>query len=210
MPWPKVRKTLAQRRQENREKSARHYAKHRTRILASKKTARDLNAREAELYKSGTRHRSKEEEQERRLGTIGASSTAQMKQISNKLVKYLSGSASGFFDSLYQSCIDYNRSNPDNNSPNMSVQEAETTLTNLLTACYRLENEILQDELHMEYQKARVLTKRVKCILDCVYNMEMIIMDPDEDLEQAYHRRRLDFQKRQVQAWIDGAEPIPE
>ncbi|KAK7026740.1 hypothetical protein VNI00_015513 [Paramarasmius palmivorus] len=232
MPWPKVRKSQAERRKANREKSARHYARHRNEILARKKVARDLEAKhaEAEWYKTRQSRRkelmSKGGEVvsnlapqcaflylvlvERHLNFVSDRDiSTQLIRISKSLSRYTKGPPSLFLKSLYEAYT--TQHSPLTNSQSMSLlTAAEDSFNDLLSSCYRLENFVIQQGACPEYDKVHQLTRRVKCILDCVLNMQLMVMDPDEDIEEAHLAKRLDFQKPHVQSWIDGSTHIPE
>ncbi|KAK7014752.1 hypothetical protein VNI00_019287 [Paramarasmius palmivorus] len=210
MPWAKVRKSKAQRRQENRTKSARHYARHREQISARRKATRDLIATEA-------RSEGAQATLSRKRNERGVSGEAKWNSSANQIGKryealqrYTKGPPSVFLDSLCNSYIASLRSTPNLAAPNSLLSAAEATVSDLLSSCYQVENEILQEGVNSEYHQAHGLTKQVKCFLDCILNMEMLDMDPDEDLAKAYHEQRLQFQKKQVQAWLDGTQTIPE
>ncbi|KAK7020262.1 hypothetical protein VNI00_017754 [Paramarasmius palmivorus] len=221
MPWAKVRKSKAVRRQENREKSARHYARHRQEILARKKAARQLVAQGADNSREVTIHRSGEAESERRrkkkdqgegarsISLVRSEFTVQLNAITQRLHQYTQGLASAFIESLYEQHMKERGGNASMNTPNPMLTEAETVILDLLNSCYSLENKSLQEGVLSAYQDTHKLTMRLKCILDSVHNLEMMIMDPEEDLEQAYSAGRLDFQKKHVQAWMNGTEPVP-
>ncbi|KAK7021738.1 hypothetical protein VNI00_017315 [Paramarasmius palmivorus] len=211
MPWAKVRKSQATRRQENREKSARHYARHRQQILARKKAARDLLAKRAEAEWAGRKGEStvRGGDSIKPIGTL--SSATQLTRISKALNRYTKGRPSQFLEALYKTYIQEELSNPSNASQtNSTLTAAEDTISDLLSSCYRLENDILQEGAYPDFNEVHTLTKRIKCILDCVLNMEMMVMDPEENLEKAYSDKRLDFQKVQIQQWINGVEAVPE
>ncbi|KAK7025345.1 hypothetical protein VNI00_016056 [Paramarasmius palmivorus] len=84
-------------------------------------------------------------------------------------------------------------------------------MNNLLNSCYQLQDVIVQERgVGIDYSRTHDLTKRVKCIKDCIVDMEMVALDPDDDLENAFVGKRLQFQKPIVQQWMDGTAAVPE
>ncbi|KAK7013628.1 hypothetical protein VNI00_019464 [Paramarasmius palmivorus] len=215
MPWAKVRKSVAARRKENREKSARHYARHRENILAWKKAARQLAAREDEIarLKERTERRNEKEsggssavrKQERKNSRL----EADFQRVSESLARYTQGLPSRFLEQL---CIQYISQFPSSESSARFVLEsAESHINDFMKTCYRLEGDVLQEKgANEDYFRAHNLTKQVKCILDCIVNMEMTALDPDEDLGKAFRAKKLQFQRASVEGWINGTSSIPE
>ncbi|KAK7024199.1 hypothetical protein VNI00_016507 [Paramarasmius palmivorus] len=190
--------------------------RHRDDILAKKKAARDQAAKEAEIawYEARRNQRSQGGDiaghktgKGNNLGEEaagGTDTTSQYIRISQALTQCIKGSPSRYFLSLY----DLFKGSGAMNSEVLA--STESSINDLLSSCYRLENEVLQDGVSADYKKVHQLTKRIKCMLDCIVDMQMKVMDPDEDLKKAYEAQQLNFQKQLVQQWMEGTVEIPE
>ncbi|KAK7016197.1 hypothetical protein VNI00_018962 [Paramarasmius palmivorus] len=213
MPWAKVPKSVATKRKENREKSARHYARHRDDILARKKAAREQKAKQADGNRSDGRTRGGVKDSAG-TGHMQAPHSSrgiesQERRLQNALTKHTEGDPVSFLDRLYHRYISHRVTAL--LEARQVLESAESQINTLIKYCYEAEAEVLQRRgANEEYRRVQSFSKRVKCILDCIVDMEMFALDPDEDLERAYLERRLQFQKTPTQGWLNGTVSIPE
>ncbi|KAK7041915.1 hypothetical protein VNI00_004661 [Paramarasmius palmivorus] len=91
------------------------------------------------------------------------------------------------------------------------VDEASNILLAYINSMEKLSTEVLNVYgTGDDWRRTRQFIKRVRLLLECCYDMEMKIIDPDEDLEKCYTEGALSFQKPINQAWIEGKVPLPE
>ncbi|KAK7054292.1 hypothetical protein VNI00_003485 [Paramarasmius palmivorus] len=206
MPRPKgPTLSLKSRRKRNREKSARHYARNRDRILASKRAARCQSSLETGNLSSSGAHKP--------LRVEGSPTEldfeARFASITNALKKCTNGSPCAYLDRVCQQHIAISRqTGPTDNRSILTT--AEGAISAILESCYGLQNDILQETgVNSNYERAESLSRRVKCILEAIVNLEYVDMDPDDDVQEAFLAGRLNFQKVTVKGWINGTHPIP-
>ncbi|KAK7017489.1 hypothetical protein VNI00_018618 [Paramarasmius palmivorus] len=129
--------------------------------------------------------------------------------LQNTFDKDLVPSAYRWLDNVYQDCQRrLSSSSPTGRCP---LDEASNVLLSYIRSMEKLSDEVINAHgVGKDWRRARQFIKRVRLLLECCYDMEMKILDPDESLEESYTQGQLAFQKPSNRAWIDGLSPLPE
>ncbi|KAK7020164.1 hypothetical protein VNI00_017842 [Paramarasmius palmivorus] len=221
MPRAKVHKSKEDRRRANCEKSARYYQKNREDIKAKNrehiKEARarlkqEIQAEEVAARRTlrEDRWRKKNLAEKRYCKThehLG-DSRWRIGDLQNTFDEDLGSSAYRWLDNVYQ---EYQHRVSSRSTRPCPLDAASNILLSYIRSMEKISDEVINEHgVCDDWRRARQFIRRVRLLLDCCYDMELKILDPEESLEESYAQSLLAFQKPTNRAWIDGKAPLPE
>ncbi|KAK7047526.1 hypothetical protein VNI00_006292 [Paramarasmius palmivorus] len=216
MPRRKIYISKEQVKNANREKSAKYYQKHRSKILAKKQAERDEQRRQDDIKfierMRRKRIRKWEDDQKDLRGPVDSCDPlSRIKALNHSLIRITQPQPSQYLDGVYHSYV-RSCNTPRTTAPQLCpVENAITAINSVLRGADVFSNRILQSYgVTDHYRRASQFCKRLRWIVRCLEDMQYKFMDPDDDLEKAYADRRLSFQDPQTRDWIDGSASIPD
>ncbi|KAK7041686.1 hypothetical protein VNI00_008975 [Paramarasmius palmivorus] len=231
MPQRKRRqRSIREIKEANRRKSSTYYyrqvvpeeKKNRETILAKHKAHRErakrneeidrLNAAKAEFQATKDRNQQRFQQYQAAMGrdaTDFLDPLGRLQRLRSKMKRETHGSVSQYIDNAFRLTMQIRASGARYSSTPLT--KAYEMFSATLSTIDRLQNLVLNDHgAGSEYQRVEAFRQQVRWILRCLDDIDMYILDPDEDPQIAYDRRKLAFQDSGNQEFIDGRAGAPD
>ncbi|KAK7028200.1 hypothetical protein VNI00_014890 [Paramarasmius palmivorus] len=214
---PRVKKycTKQAKLEAERAKSARHYSKNRTQILARKRLRRKeaketISRNEADIRKvrrgvCKSQEQTKHEKQLKEAQEIRNEDSPlwRLRNVENGFNREMQGRVSAYLDRMYERVVAWYSS--DDRTGRCPVGFPQDVLSTYITAIDRISSALLENEtteLLAEWPKADKLRQRIRRVIGCLDDLELAVQT-SELLKQG-SRCELLFQKVSLRRWLDG------
>ncbi|KAK1219278.1 hypothetical protein PQX77_018014 [Marasmius sp. AFHP31] len=211
MPARQRHKTQKEREQATRNKHQKYYESNKFQIRSKR---RERYAREMAIEQKERKAVAKEEKrvywEEQAQRKYERNTLAELRRLEKSVNQYLSGSGSTYLERIYheylawtQSAVHHSQSSP--------LKIPYKSFKSMLDAVVKIGDGVLNEHgAGKEWKECQRFTRRIKYLLQCVNNLEMICLEQQSRassaLEEAYLNGKLQFQDDIMAQWLDRLE----
>ncbi|KAK1218290.1 hypothetical protein PQX77_019031 [Marasmius sp. AFHP31] len=211
MPARQRHKTQKEREQATRNKHKKYYESNKDQIRSKR---RERYAKEMTIERK--ERKAVAEEEKRVFWEVQAqrkyerNTLAELRRLEKNVNQYLSDSGSTYLERIYheylawtQSAVHHSQSSP--------LKIPYNTFKSMLDAVVKIGDGVLNEHgAGKEWKECQRFTRRVKYLLQCVDDLEMICLEQQNRassaLEEAYLKGKLQFQDGTMGQWLDRSE----